>query len=209
MTAPTVSFVVPGEPLGKMRPRFRRAGAHVRTYTPAKTRDYEASIAAAADVAATNQGYEHPERGWYEMEVLVYRTHERKGSDITNVVKSVEDACNGVLWRDDSELRQVTQRLAGWGEAPRVEVTVRAYPYVDAATRRRQGRFMVGDRVKVGKRGMGTVTGSPDDPRGCSMGTDSICVLDDDDRAEIIWDRESLIKAQGVKRARAKGKVAA
>jgi len=130
MTAPTVSFVVPGEPLGKMRPRFRRAGAHVSTYTPAKTRDYEASIAAAADVAATNQGYEHPERGWYEMEVLVYRTHERKGSDVDNVGKAVADSLNGVLWRDDSELRQVTVRLAGWGEAPRVEVTVRAYPYV-------------------------------------------------------------------------------
>lgn len=132
MSAASVTFIVPGEPVGKERPRAARMGGLVRLYTPAKTRDYEQRVAHTADVAATAQGYEHPERGWYELTVDVYRTHERKGPDLDNIGKAIADACNGVLWRDDSEVRQVLVRLCGWGEAPRVEVTARAWPYVKA-----------------------------------------------------------------------------
>lgn len=34
-------FIVPGEPQGKARPRFSRAGKRVRTYTPSTTQKYE------------------------------------------------------------------------------------------------------------------------------------------------------------------------
>lgn len=36
-----LTFVVPGDPQGKARPRFARAGRGVRTYTPLTTQKYE------------------------------------------------------------------------------------------------------------------------------------------------------------------------
>ena len=45
---PFVSFVVPGEPVGKGRPRFTRTG---RAYTPKKTETAESIVAMNAQLA--------------------------------------------------------------------------------------------------------------------------------------------------------------
>lgn len=43
--------------------------------------------------------------------------------DLTKIVRAVEDALTGVLWRDDSQvIRQVTAK--DWGTPERVEITV-------------------------------------------------------------------------------------
>lgn len=39
-----LTFVIPGEPQGKARPRFSRAGKGVKTYTPTATQKYEALV---------------------------------------------------------------------------------------------------------------------------------------------------------------------
>lgn len=39
-----LTFIVPGEPQGKARPRFSRTGKGVRTYTPTTTQKYEALV---------------------------------------------------------------------------------------------------------------------------------------------------------------------
>ena len=39
-----VMFVVPGEPIGKGRPRFRQAGQYTQTYSPKQTVNYEALV---------------------------------------------------------------------------------------------------------------------------------------------------------------------
>ncbi|MGV8691560.1 RusA family crossover junction endodeoxyribonuclease, partial [Pseudomonas aeruginosa] len=46
-----VMFTVPGEPVGKGRPRIGRVGAHARMFTPAKTVAYEGLVAMAAQEA--------------------------------------------------------------------------------------------------------------------------------------------------------------
>ncbi|MBG4145971.1 RusA family crossover junction endodeoxyribonuclease, partial [Pseudomonas aeruginosa] len=46
-----VLFTVPGEPVGKGRPRIGRVGAHARMFTPAKTAAYEGLVAMAAQEA--------------------------------------------------------------------------------------------------------------------------------------------------------------
>ncbi|RCI44473.1 RusA family crossover junction endodeoxyribonuclease, partial [Pseudomonas aeruginosa] len=46
-----VMFTVPGEPVGKGRPRIGRVGAHARMFTPAKTANYEGLIAHAGHQA--------------------------------------------------------------------------------------------------------------------------------------------------------------
>ena len=40
-TETIIRFSVPGEPVGKQRPKFARQGNFVRTYTPEKTLNYE------------------------------------------------------------------------------------------------------------------------------------------------------------------------
>ena len=45
---PLCSFVVPGQPVPKQRPRTVRAGGKVRTYTPKKTQEFEERVAWAA-----------------------------------------------------------------------------------------------------------------------------------------------------------------
>ena len=36
-----IRFIIPGQPFGKQRPKFSRAGAYVKTYTPKETTSYE------------------------------------------------------------------------------------------------------------------------------------------------------------------------
>lgn len=36
-----IRFSIPGQPFGKQRPKFSRAGAYVKTYTPKETTSYE------------------------------------------------------------------------------------------------------------------------------------------------------------------------
>lgn len=37
-------FIIPGEPMGKERPRFSHVGKYVHTYTPPKTVRYEKKV---------------------------------------------------------------------------------------------------------------------------------------------------------------------
>ena len=39
-----VMFVVPGEPIGKGRPRFRQVGQYTQTYSPKQTVNYESLV---------------------------------------------------------------------------------------------------------------------------------------------------------------------
>ena len=43
-----VTFKVDGDPVGKQRARYAKRGNYVQTYTPDKTRNYEALIKEAA-----------------------------------------------------------------------------------------------------------------------------------------------------------------
>lgn len=54
-----LTFNVPGEPQGKARPRFSRAGKGVRTYTPATTQKYEELVRYCA-VSARQQEKVNP-----------------------------------------------------------------------------------------------------------------------------------------------------
>jgi len=46
-----INFTVYGEPQGKARPRFRKVGNFVQTYTPQKTKSYEDEIKMFAKAA--------------------------------------------------------------------------------------------------------------------------------------------------------------
>lgn len=109
------SFVVPGTPVAKGRPRFsRRQG---RAFTPTKTARFEQLVALEAQAAGVRPVLEGP------VELGVYAFWPMKGSslkrserpavwkvtspDLDNVVKAVSDALNGVAYRDDGQVVKI------------------------------------------------------------------------------------------------------
>lgn len=99
------------EPVPKGRPRHVAFGGHTRTLTPKKTRVFEKYVKRSASVQWTDEPLSGP------VFVQVFFTiprpksvSEKKrpypivGSDLDNYIKSVLDACNGVLWDDDKQI---------------------------------------------------------------------------------------------------------
>ena len=112
-----IPFHVPGVPVGKGRPRFTRTG---RTYTPAKTREWERQVAKVADEAmhgidmlkgplkATLVFYLPIPKSWSKR-----RRQEADGApaitrvDADNLAKAVLDACNGIVYEDDKQVTEL------------------------------------------------------------------------------------------------------
>jgi len=131
----TITWTVPGQPVGKARPRFARIGAFVRTYTPKATATYENLIKLSYLDAAGPAS--NPSTGWVRLSIQAvfarpashYGTGRNAGRlkpgapvcytqkpDCDNLLKAVLDALNGVAYADD---RQVHGAIVGksWGAA--------------------------------------------------------------------------------------------
>lgn len=120
MTDP-IMFKVPGEPVGKGRPRFVRATG--RTYTPEKTANFETLVRLEyhnqcgdyrfdddAQLGMRVEAYfsipkSKPKKVQRDMELGVIR-HAHK-PDTDNILKAVADALNNVAYRDDSAITYV------------------------------------------------------------------------------------------------------
>lgn len=135
-----VSFVVPGQPVGKGRPRASRTPKGVRLHTPDKTVNYEALVATAAQGAMRDAApIEDPCEVLMEIRLAVPLSwsakkrnqafdgvlHPTKKPDMDNVVKAIFDAINGVVWQDDVQVVRLiaTKR---YGRTPGVTVAVRS-----------------------------------------------------------------------------------
>lgn len=111
-----IAFTVPGLPQGKGRARMTRSG---HAYTPEKTRSYEGAVAMAAAAAMAGQppldgplwiqvaAWFPKPKSWSKKQSDGTRYHSGK-PDADNILKAVSDACNGVLYRDDSQIAQAT-----------------------------------------------------------------------------------------------------
>lgn len=117
MSPALLSFVVPGDPRGKGRPRASRQGGVFRLHTDDKTAAYENLVKLAARNAL---GSAEPLDGPLHASIGVFVTppasaskkaraamiagelHPTKRPDLDNVVKAVLDGCNGVAFRDDA-----------------------------------------------------------------------------------------------------------
>jgi len=133
-----VSFVVPGAPRGKGRPRFARRGNYVTTHTDKNTVSYENLIKFAASTAMCGGP---PTDRPCELVVKIYvpipKSFSKKKHaaatanelrpvtkpDVDNILKGVCDSLNGICWGDD---RQCVFVLGSkyYSERPRLEVTV-------------------------------------------------------------------------------------
>jgi Holliday junction resolvase RusA-like endonuclease len=129
----TLQFVVPGPPVGKQRARVTRQG---HAYTPSKTANYEALV--KQTFAAKYPGHK-PLEGPVFMTVKIYLQPPKaimrkmlKDSDLdlrpttkpdgSNVAKAIEDAGNGLFYRDDSQIVAL-HVLKHYAIIPRVEVS--------------------------------------------------------------------------------------
>lgn len=120
---------VPGEPVGKGRPRVASRGGRPMMYTPEKTANYEQLVRLEAARSMRGQSLL---AGPVELCLEIYtgippsyskRKAEAaraghivptKKPDIDNVVKAICDAFNGVVWVDDVQVvdLHVTRRFA-------------------------------------------------------------------------------------------------
>lgn len=102
-------YFLPGTPQGKGRPRACvTSGGKVRVFTPAKTRDYEASVQAHAMRCMALAGWKlGASTDRYAVRLDLYFADARV-SDLDNVSKIVLDALNGVVWVDDRQVCSLT-----------------------------------------------------------------------------------------------------
>jgi Holliday junction resolvase RusA-like endonuclease len=114
-----VNFTVEGNPVGKQRARYAKRGNFVQTYTPDKTRNYESLIKEAAiEAMGSSEPLETPVTLYLYIRAPIPKSLPKKRieaclnglekpikkPDASNVLKSVEDAMNGVVYKDDSQI---------------------------------------------------------------------------------------------------------
>ena len=138
-----IKLVIYGEPVPQGRPRFARVGKYVHAYDPEKSRDYKQLVR----FWITQQLKKIED--WKPLENALYVdltfflsipsswSKKRKieadsgvirpivKPDTDNMVKSVTDSCNGLLWVDDSIITDLHAKKRYTAELARVEITVR------------------------------------------------------------------------------------
>lgn len=131
-----ISITVPGEPVAKARPRFTKNG-HV--YTPKKTAVYEQVIGLHARAAMKGHkiltgpirlsvtAYMPIPQSWslkQKTKAMSGALRHTKRPDLSNIIKSVEDALNGIVYADDSQIddSHIVKRYG----IPRTEIVVEA-----------------------------------------------------------------------------------
>lgn len=133
-----LTFFVPGEPVAKGRARAFIRGNKIGHHTPDKTARYENLVRLVAKQAI---GAAKPLAGpislrctfWLSVP-MSYSNKRReaclngserhcKRPDLDNLIKSVKDGCNGVVWIDDCQVVEVSA-CKKYGETPGVDVEI-------------------------------------------------------------------------------------
>lgn len=137
-----LTFFVPGDPVGKARPRVSVRFGHAHAYTPAKTAAYEKTVATYAKAAMIAQQFEKVEKLAAVMlqiraafSVPQSWTKKKRAAalsgayphitkpDADNLAKAILDALNGVIYADDSQVT-VCHVEKVYEDAPGVTVRV-------------------------------------------------------------------------------------
>lgn len=129
-----IEFTVPGIPVGKGRPRFKKDG---NTYTPQKTQDYEdkvvqcwqcqSGMAFAGGIplrVTVTAFFTVPKSTSKKKAAALDGTPHIKRPDADNVAKTILDALNKHVYNDDSSIALLTVRKYQTTGASRVEVTI-------------------------------------------------------------------------------------
>lgn len=133
-----LKFEVPGSPIGQGRPKFSTINGHAKAYDPEKSRNYKAYVKLLATQAMKDTGFTMIE-GPCSLDILTFfevpkskskkfrqaalegRERPTKKPDIDNIVKALQDALNGLAYKDDSSIVYLSVAKY-YSEVPRVEV---------------------------------------------------------------------------------------
>ena len=136
-----IEFTVPGDPRGKGRPRFSRVGKFTKTYTDAKTKEYEDKVANAASLAMyPHEPLTTPLAVWIDISVPIPASYSKKRKeaclsgvempckkpDIDNIAKGILDAMNGIVYADDVQVIRLTLQKH-YSTEPGVYIIVREH----------------------------------------------------------------------------------
>lgn len=114
---PTIT--IPGTPIAKKRPRFARRGNFVTTYNTQETEEsrvlweikQQHSGEPSTSPIALNVAFLMPipksTSNKKAKQMLSGEIAHVKKPDLSNCLKFIEDVCNGILWKDDSQLMSV------------------------------------------------------------------------------------------------------
>ena len=114
-----ITFKVDANPVGKQRARYVKRGNFVQTYTPEKTRTYETLIRdAAIEAMGASEPLETPVTLYLYIRIPIPKSYSKKRAqdclnglekpirkpDGSNILKSVEDGMNSIVYKDDSQI---------------------------------------------------------------------------------------------------------
>jgi len=129
-----MKFVFEIEPVAQARPRAVRMGRGVRMYDPKKTADFKKQLhllALAKHVVPIQEALSV--EIWFYRQIqtsISKKEHLRRTTgqvrptvkpDTDNYIKSALDALNGILWRDDAQIVDLTAHKF-YSDNPRIEI---------------------------------------------------------------------------------------
>lgn len=135
-----LSFEIPGQPIGQGRPKFSTINGHARAYDPEKSRNYKAYVKLLATQAMKDRGFTMIE-GPCVLDIIAYfevpkskskkfreaalsgLEYPTKKPDLSNIIKGIEDALNGLAYKDDALIIHL-KIMKLYSEVPRVKVTL-------------------------------------------------------------------------------------
>ena len=135
-----LKFEIPGQPIGQGRPKFSTVCGHVRAYDPEKSRNYKAYTKLLATQAMKEQNFamidgpcsleinaffEVPKSKSkkFQQAALEGKEMPTKKPDIDNVAKGVQDALNGLVYKDDCCIVELLVTKM-YSDIPRTEIIV-------------------------------------------------------------------------------------
>ena len=139
MGSSSISFKVGAVPIAQPRQRHTMIAGRPHNYTPSKHPVNQFKAACQFAAKASWQGgpldgplsvemefvLPRPKNKIWKTKPMPREDHDKK-PDLDNLCKSVKDALSKVLWRDDSQISQLSasKSVASGEEAPHVVVTV-------------------------------------------------------------------------------------
>lgn len=102
-------------PIGSPRPRFRNTGRYVQTYMPASytkhkdfIREQMPNVLLNGNLKVTLSFYFKVPKSWSNRKkLLAIGQYKRTKPDIDNLIKTVLDAANDHLWKDDNQIVEI------------------------------------------------------------------------------------------------------
>lgn len=133
-----IEFEIIGKIQPKQRPRFKRCGAYIQTYTPQPTLDYQKLVADSylennSDTKLTGalimtiDAYFNVPKSYSKKKkaMLMGKPNLQHNGDVDNIAKSILDGLNGIAYDDDTIIYDLhTRKFYSDNDIERVEVKI-------------------------------------------------------------------------------------